>query len=573
MMRWPLLVPALAIAVAVLAPLVLLLGAVLQPDTAGTWSHLTSTVLGGYVGNSLLLLVGVLFLALVWGVSGAWLTATCSFPGVAMLRWGMLLPLALPSYVLAYCWTDVWEFAGPVQGTLRQWGVIDGRLPAWWPAARSLPSACVVLALALYPYLHLMLWTAFHRQSPRLVEAARSLGLGPWAALGRVVLPALRPSLAAGAALVGLETLAEFGAVDHLGVDTITTGIYRTWRGLYSWTGAARLAGLLLVGVALLLALEALTRRRCKPLPEAGGAAPPPARSLHGWRGWLALAWCAFPVLIGFVLPCLRLGYLALHAPLDPQLLSAGTTTTLLAGSAAVLLVLTAVLLAYARRWGPLRLGGACVGAARLGYAIPGSVIAIAIGVPLAWLDNTWLTPAWAWLTGETWRLPLSGSLMILVYAYLVRFQAVALAAVDGGLRRIPPRLDEAARSLGVGRIGVLARVHVPLLAPGVLAGALLVAVEVVKELPASMILRPFGIDTLACRLHQEVASESLSGAAAPALALVALGLLPMWLAARERVRTGTGVRRKGDGDARQAVHSSEVGAEAHGARACRAAA
>lgn len=538
----------LLISLLVALPVLFIVAALWGGDDDGVWAHLVDTVLARYVLTSLGLVLGVLALALLVGVGCAWLTSRYVFPGVRIWRWALVLPLALPTYVLAYCWTDCLEFSGPVQTALREAGWIT-RLPAWWPSARSLPSAWVVLAVGLYPYIYLVMRGAFLVEGDRLWEAARSLGHGPVRAWFTGMLPALRGSLAAGAALVGLETLAEWGAVDHFGLDVFTTGIYRTWLGLYDYHAACRLAALLLLGVAVVLGLEYLSRGRGRTLVRSD-APPPRPRLLRGWRAWLATACCLLPVLVGCVLPAARLGWLVAAdsglAERGGAILAAAGTSALLALLAALLIVAAALLASYGKRLAGGRLLTGSVAVARLGYAIPGSVLAVAIIVPFAGFDNRVLMPTWAWLTGETWRLPLTGSMAILLYAYLVRFLAVGLAPVDASLQRLPRRLDEAARSLGARPAGVFGRVHLPLLGRGTLIALLLVAVEVLKELPATMILQPFGIDTLAVRLHQQVAQESLEGAAAPALLLVAIGSVPMILVARQAIRGD--IRRRTEG-------------------------
>ena len=420
---------------------------------------------------------------------------------------------------------------GPVAGWLAGWGLSI-------PSIRSLGGAWILLGLALYPYVYLTCWATFRSQSTRLLEAARNLGCTARDGFFRVVLPSVRPVLVAGTTLVAMETLAEFGAVDHLSLDTFTTGIYRTWTGMYAYEAATRLAALLLLSVTLVVAAERLTRRRWRMTPgDASRFRGAHVVRLHGWHAAAATAACLTPVLLGFVVPCFHLLRLTLLGgrPMAGMnaLWSATVHSAWLALGSGLLIIPLALWLCYVKRLWPSRPFGALLGAARMGYAIPGSVIAVAIIVPFSQLDNEVLSPAWLWLTGRAWRLPLTGSLLILFYTYLVRFFALGLAALDSRLERVPLRMDDAARSLGCRLRDVMFRVHLPLLGPSVLTASLLVMVEVLKELPATLIVRPFGVDTLATLLHQEVARETLTGAALPALVLALIGILPMMGVAR----------------------------------------
>ena len=427
---------------AIALPVIGVLGALGTNDESGAWQHIYHYTLNKYLTTSALLLGGVLAVSLLIGTSCAWLTATCRFPGAWLFRWSLALPLALPTYVLAYAWTDLLDFSGPVQGWLRAHEFNIGSI---FPESRSLTTAIAVLALGLFPYIYLTVWPLFRQQSRRQIEAAQSLGCSAWSAWWRIVLPSARPVLAAGAALVGLETLAEYGAVDHFGLDTFTTGIYRTWTGERSLSAATRLAAMLLVAAVALLTLERLSRRHGEQRAIGQGSTNTGATSrwqLRGWQAWAATCWCALPLFFGFVIPLIRLGYLAVHAILHghtPASLWQATGTSLsLAISGGFLIVLSSLFLSYCKRLAPGRaaLFGSAI--ARFGYAIPGSVVAVAILVPFAWVDNTILTPAWLWLTDEEWRLPITGTGFILLYAYLVRFTAIGMTAVDGRLQSLP---------------------------------------------------------------------------------------------------------------------------------------
>jgi iron(III) transport system permease protein len=521
--------------VAIALPVCLIAGGIFADDPSHTWEHIRDTNLTRYILTSGGLLLGVLTLALVVGVGTAWLTATCSFPGSRFFRWSLALPLAIPTYVSAYAWTDLLDYSGPVQTALREQGISVSSYD-WLPGSRSLPTAIMVIGLNLYPYIYLTLWPHFHQQSRRHIEAVRSLGYGPSNAFRRVILPASRTLLAAAGALVGLETLAEYGAVDHFGLDTFTTGIYRTWTGERSFAAASKLAALLLFGVTGLIVLERLSRAST-PAPGPTPSTAQHSWQLRGWSAWAAVAACSAPFVLGFALPTARLLWLALlawqHRSTPTELWQATGTSLVLAVSCAALITLLAFFLSYCRRLAPSRLAGAGLGIIRFGYAIPGSVLAVAILAPFAWVDNTWLTPGWLWLTGNEWRLPLTGTVLILFYAYVVRFSAIGLTAIDGRLQGLPRQLDESARSLGHGSWSILGRIHVPLIQRSILLGFLLVCLEILKELPATLMLQPWGIRTLAAALHKEVQQESLSGAAIPALVLIAAGLLAIWLTTR----------------------------------------
>ncbi|MGQ9866945.1 MAG: ABC transporter permease [Pseudanabaenaceae cyanobacterium] len=504
--------------------------------TGKTWQHLTETVLGEYLTNSLLLAVGVGIVTLVLGTTTAWLTTMCRFPGSPHWAWALLLPLSAPGYLLAYTYAEFLDFAGPVQTALRAtWGA-DVRLPP----IRSLGGAIVVLALASYPYVYLLARNAFLEEAERLTEASRLLGCGPWRSFALVSLPVARPSLAAGTALVLMETLSDYGAVAHFGVDTLATGIYRTWFALGDRPASAQLATVLAVVVFAVLALETVLRQRRR-FERIGTQAFEPPFALRGGRAIGALAICSLPVLLGFVLP---VGLLVQMALLDTSEWFAvdfwrltGTTLSLglIAGGLAAI---AALVLAWGKRLAPSPIMGSLVRVAILGYAIPGSTLAVGLLPPLGWLDSR-LSQFLTTHFGRPPGLVLGGTLFILVFAYLVRFLAVGFNAIEGSLLRIGPSLDEASRLLGCSPLVTLWRVHLPLLRGGIFSGMLLVFVDVMKELPATLVLHPVNLETLAVRTHQYAADERLAAAAAPALTIIAAGLLPVlllsWQIARSR--------------------------------------
>ncbi|UVA81254.1 ABC transporter permease [Pandoraea commovens] len=502
-------------------------------DTRAVLAHMLDTVLPEYALNSLRISLAVSGGVLVMGVGAAWLVVHYAFPGRRVLEWALILPLAMPAYVTAYAYTDFLQFAGPVQSALRRVLVVDR--VTWFPEIRSWYGAAWVFAGAFYPYVYLLARTAFAEHSQRFFEAARTLGCTPLQAFFRVALPLARPALVAGVALVLMETLADYGAVAYFGVPTFTTGIYRAWLSMGDRVAAAQLSACLLFAVLLLLMAEARSRTRLR-YYGAPGRAPTTSRrtALRGWRGVLAAAGCALPLIVGFALPAiimLRLAVSELDQVPWPRYGEWVYNTVRLAAVAAVVACAFAIVLGYAQRLAPGRITRIAVRLVGVGYAIPGAVIALGILTPVLHLD-TWMGS----VLGAN-GLVLAGTGGVLIYAYLVRFLPAALQSVDAGFARIAPNLDASARSLGVGGWSMLRRVHLPLLRGSVLTAALLVFVDVMKELPATLALRPFNMDTLAVVTSHLAADERLAEAAVPALTLVLVGLLPVLVLARAIAR------------------------------------
>jgi iron(III) transport system permease protein len=536
LLRWPSgwTVAALAVVAVVGLPILSILAALTRPS-GGVWAHLAATVLPGYLANTLILVAGVVVLAVVIGVGTGWLVAACEFPGRRVFEWALMLPLAMPGYVIAHVYLDLLSYAGPVQTWLRAtfgWGRGD----YWFPPIASVGGAVVLLGMILYPYVYLLARAAFLRQSLTLVEAARSLGTGPAGAFARVALPMAWPAIAAGAAFAAMETLADYGTVTHLGVPTLTTGIFRTWFGRGAPVAAAQLAALLLGFVALAFLVERRLRGTRRFAGDPGGrAAPVPRARLRPAAAAAAALACALPVSLGFAVPAAELARQAwlVGDPLwGPRFAGLALNSLRLAGAAALILVAVAVVLAYARRLQGGRLVGAAIQAASFGYAVPGAVIAVGILIPMASFDNA--LDAWLRATfGVSSGLLLTGSVAALLFAYTVRYLAVALDSVEASFARIPPSLDEAARSLGSSPRGVLWRVQLPLLRPGLLTAAIFVFADVMKELPATLILRPFNFDTLAVRTFRLASDGRLAEASTSALMIVAVGILPVILLSR----------------------------------------
>ncbi len=526
------------IALLLAVPVLVILGFVLVP-AGDTWRHLASTVLPDYVANSLLLMLGVAAGTLIGGVGSAWLTSMCRFPGRGFFEWALLLPMAMPAYIIAYTYTGMLDFAGPVQSALRSltgWGRGD----YWFPEIRSLGGAAQMLSLVLFPYVYLLTRAAFLSQSLCVLDVSRTLGNGPWRTFTRVALPLARPAIAAGLSLALMETLADYGTVQYFGVQTFTTGIFRTWYGLGSAAAAAQLSALLLAFVLVLIAVERGSRRHARYHHTSQRHQAIRRYRLRGWRAAGAFAFCLLPVLLGFLIPAAQLAIWAAtlaREAYDADFLRLVVNSLELAALAALLALLLALLLAYAKRLNPTRPVVESVRLAGLGYAVPGTVIAIGVIIPFAWLDNqvdAWMRATFGLSTG----LLLSGTLVALVFAYLVRFLAVSLQTVESGLGKIKPSVDEAGRSLGLGPAQVLSRIHLPMLRGSLLTALLLVFVDVLKELPATLILRPFNFNTLAVRAFELASDERLADSAPAALTIVLAGLAPVILLSRSITRS-----------------------------------
>ena len=488
------------------------------------WSHLWDTQMPRLLGNTLTLVVGVGTGVTVIGVSLAWLTSLCEFPGRRWLDWALMLPFAIPAYVLAFVFVGLLDFAGPVQSLLREWFGNGLRLPR----VRSTGGVIIVLVLVFYPYVYLLARTAFLAQGKGLMEAARMLGQSPWQAFWRVALPVARPAIGAGVALALMETLADFGAVAVFNFDTFTTAIYKTWYGFFSLSSAAQLASLLLLAVMLVLYGE----RRARGQDHAASERPrgQALYRLSGFKAWLASGWCALVFACAFVVPMVQLVAWCWQRgrfDLDERYRELILHTLYLGAMAALITVAVALLLAFARRQAPTPGIRAGVAIANLGYALPGSVLAVSLMLAFSFLDRELVVPVSSWLGGAG-RPLLLGSVAALLVAYLVRFIAVAYGPLESSLARIRPSLPEASRSLGVGGARLFFKVYLPLLLPGTLSAALLVFVDTLKEMPATLLMRPFGWDTLAVRVFEMTSEGEWARASLPALSLVLVGLLPV---------------------------------------------
>ena len=533
---WTLL--AVLIAVPIALPLGVVVGALLFP-TSEVWSHLAATVLPTYALNTVSLMMMVGLLATAMGVGAAWLTAHYRFIGSDWLGVGLMLPLAAPAYVVGYVYADLLDVTGPVQSLLRDWAGWQAG-DYYFPAVRSLPGASVVIALVLYPYIYLLAKTSFENQSGALYESARVLGAGRRHLFWRVALPVARPAVAGGLALVLMETIADYGVVEHFGVPTFTTGIFRTWFAMGEHDAALKLAGCLFILVALLVLLEQ-SARRGEGFNPLSRNAPAQKIQLSGLSGVATSILCFLPVLGGFLVPVGSLLLLALSQG-DPTLgrgfYTYGFNSFFVGVVAAGICVLVAVILSYAQRLRRGRWLNIGVRLATLGYALPGMVLAVGVLLPMTLVDRS-LAGFLSDLVGEPVGLVLTGSVFALVFVYVARFTTVAYNSTQTGMAQLHPHLDAVARTLGSGPSRLLRQIHMPLLRPAVLSGLLLVFIDVVKELPATLILRPFNFETLATRVYRLASDERLAEASTAALIIVALGLLPtIWLLILEQRRS-----------------------------------
>ncbi|AXK65017.1 iron ABC transporter permease [Burkholderia sp. IDO3] len=534
------LIAAVAIAAAVAAPLAVLVAAAFGADLAH-WRHLAEFVLPQALANTLLLLAGVGAIVTVIGTGCAWLVTAYDFPGRRTLTWALLLPLAVPTYIVAFAYLDLLHPIGPVQSALRALLGFDSPRQFRLPDLRSLPGAIFVLGFVLYPYVYLSTRAMFVTQSASLLEAARTLGAGRIATFWRVVVPLARPAIAVGVSLALLETLNDIGASEFLGVQTLTVSVYTTWITRSDLAGAAQIALAMLAIVVGMIALERYGRRRQR-YAHGRRMRPIAPRRLTGAAAWSAAALCWLPVLLGFGAPAAYLAAetgkrLHLVGGVSAQLLTGLANTLTIAAAATVATLVCGLIVAWAARAqrdsaraGPAR---ACARIASLGYAVPGTVLAIGLLITFAAADR--LLGAALGRNG----LLLMGSAAALVIAYAVRFLAISTGSIEAGLARIPPSLEQAARSLGETAGGTLRRVHLPLLRPALTTSALLVFVDAMKELPATLLLRPLNFDTLATWLYAEAARGTYEEGAVAALAIVLAGLVPVILLARTRHKIG----------------------------------
>ena len=519
-------------------PVLYVLSSVFTP-AGEVWGHLVETRLFDYVSNSLALMFGVGVGVLLIGVSTAWLTVNFEFRGRRIFVWMLLLPMAMPAYIIAYAYTGLLDISGPVQTAVRS--LFELQVGGYWfPEVRSLTGAMLMLTFVLYPYVYLLARSAFLEQSVAATDAGRLLGCTPWQNFWRVTVPMARPAVIAGLSLALMETLADFGTVQYFGIDTFTTGIFRTWFGLGDSGAATQLSAVLMAFVLALIMIEYWSRSRSRFHHTGSRKIALNRTRLNGIYQIGVFFWCAAIIAFGFFIPFGLLVYWSwatAEEMLDRSFFVLAGNSFVLAGLTAVLAVALSLVLAYGRRLAPTRLVRAAIRITSLGYAIPGTVIAIGVVVPMGWLDNTinnWVERSF----GSTIGLLFSGTLFTLVFAYLVRFLAVSLQTVGSGLSTVRSSMDDAARSLGCGPRQVLTNVHVPMIRGSLLTAGLIVFVDVLKELPATLILRPFNFNTLAVRAYELASDERLMDSATAATAIVVVGLLPVILLSRTIDRT-----------------------------------
>ena len=493
------------------------------------WQHLKDTVLPEYLGNSMLLTFGVGSVTLLIGVSTAWLTAMCRFPGKNLFVWLLLLPMAMPAYIVAYTYTGMLDFAGPVQTIIRDW--TGWRYQDYYfPQIRSMAGAITMLSLVLYPYVYLLGRSTFLEQSAGVMEVSRTLDCGPWTVFYQVALPLARPAIVAGLSLALMETLADYGTVAYFGLGVFTTGIFRTWFGLGDYSSAAKLASLLLLFVFVLIIMERVSRNKAQYHNSSGKLTHFSEYRLQGLKAWGAFATCAIPVFLGFFLPASQLSLWALETwseMVDDRFFELIRNSFLLGLVAALISVVLALFLGYGKRILPGKTTIASIRTASIGYAIPGTVIAVGVIIPFAWIDGR-IDDFMQSSFGISSGLIFSGTIVAVMFAYVVRFLAISLQTVESGLDKIKPSMDDAARSLGYRPRETLFKIHIPLMKSSTLTALMIVFVDVMKELPATLILRPFDFNTLAVRAFELASDERLADSSTAALTIVIVGLLPV---------------------------------------------
>ncbi|WP_415774797.1 ABC transporter permease [Sneathiella sp. P13V-1] len=542
---WATAIGALIVAACVATPILVVAGFMFIPATE-IWSHLIDTVLWRYFSNTAFMMVAVSFLVLSIGVGAAWFVTMYEFPGRKIFTWALFLPLAMPAYIIAYTYTGMFDFAGPVQTFLRE--TFDwGRQDYWFPQVRSVGGAALMFGLVLYPYVYMVSRAAFLEQSVAALEVGRTLGRSPFRVFIEIALPLARPAIVTGLALALMETLADFGTVQYFAVDTFTTGIYRTWLGLGEPAAAAQLAGVLMAFVFFLVMLERRYRGKKKfyhtgsRYQEIRRVKLPPLKSLAVFVG------CFLPVFFGFLLPVMWLlskSFLYPETVLNSEFPALLTSSLSVAVAASFIALVVAIFLVFAQRQAASavvsKIRYFCIRTAAMGYAIPGPVLAVGILIPFGFIDNSvdhFMRESFGVSTG----LILSGTMVALIFAYVVRFLAISLNTVEASAEKITPNMERAAQTMGVTGLKALFRVHIPIMSGSVLTALLLVFVDVLKELPATLIMRPFGFETLAVRAYELASDERLAEAAGPSISIVLAGIIPVIILSRAISRSRPG--------------------------------
>ena len=514
----------------VLLPVTGLLWAAVGTDE-NIWQHLFDSVLPNYIVNSLILMTGVCLGVTLVGTCTAWLIANCRFPGHKVFGWMLILPLAMPAYVMAYVYTDFLEYSGPLQTALRLIFSWENRNEYWFPEIRSHGGAIVLLSLVLYPYVYALARAAFSAQALSLLEAGRMLGHSPMKVFFSVSLPLARPAIVVGATLALMETLSDFGTVDYFAVRTLTTGIFDVWFGMENQSGAAQIALVLLTFIILLVWLERTSRKKQK-INTSSRMNSTVRFELKGWRSALAIICCGLPILFGFLLPAI---ILAIYSSYSFNLfkyadyLAYTGNTLLLATGSAVLCMMLGIFIGYSQRLSSHWSVKLATRISTIGYAIPGAALAIGLIISFGAMNKI-IIPLSEHFSLSAQSFFLSGGVVALFFAYTIRFLAISVGSVESGLEKITPNMDMASRTLGSGPFSTLCRIHIPLLRPALIAGSILVFVDTMKELPATLILRPFNFETLATFVYQYASDELLVECAPAALTIVLAGILPVIL-------------------------------------------
>ncbi|OBU12568.1 iron ABC transporter permease [Photobacterium aquimaris] len=494
------------------------------------FSHLMNTVMSTYALNTLGLVVGTVLLTLVFGLPCAWLMAMCRLPGERILQWALILPLAMPGYIVGYLYTHWFDYAGPIQIWLRELFGWQHVSDYWFPDLRSLWGACFVLALVLYPYVYLLVRAAFMEQSNNLLQSARLLGCSPWQSFRRISLPLARPAIAVGVSLVAMEALGDFGTVSYFALNTLTTAVYDTWLGYSNLNAAAKISAIMLLVIFLLISSERFSRRKQKMFQQQCGNDSHTKYQLTGWKKWLAVGWCWGLVGCAFLLPMLQLVVYAIDyfaQSWTEQFKNYSLNSLMVSLAAAIFAVLLALIVNFYQRLDSSSISTVPMRLASLGYAVPGTVLAIGVMIPLTSADHLVNDVARSLDLGRP-GLIFSGTMFAIIFAFVVRFAAVAIGSIETSLVKIPPSLDMAAKTMGYASTAMLRKVHLPLIRRGCLIAGLLVFIESMKELNAAILLRPFNFETLATYVFNFASDEQLEVAAFPAILLVIVGLIPL---------------------------------------------
>ena len=512
-------IPYLVLAVFVL-PILIVISSIFG-EWSENWSHIYEYVLFDYIYNSSVLVIGVLFVAFIVGTTSAWLVTNYRFPGKDFLEWALILPLAVPSYILAYTFTGLFDTYGTANTMLRELLNYEEQI-SLFPNVRNISGAIIVFSFTLYPYVYLVTRSAFLNQSQSMLEAGRLLGLNNIQVFYKIGIPIIRPALIGGLMLVAMETLSDFGAVEHFAIQTFTTGIFRTWYGMYDIQTAMQLASMLLIFIGLFLMLEKYSRQNAKYTTKSSTFKPKKVNTLKGKSALLAFAFCFIPVFVGFILPISELFVWMYSYNMDyfnEKFWETATNTIFLGIISALLCSLFALIINFLIRLDIHNLSRVVSSFLSLGYGVPGLILAVGIVQLFVWLDRYFFTES---------EIILTGSLIGLIFAYIIKSYALSNSAIESGYERISIVLDESARTLNTGNFRLLSKIHIPLLKTSLLTSTLIVVSEVVKELPATLILRPFNFETLAVSTYIYAAEERMIQASAPAIAIVLVGLIPI---------------------------------------------